>query len=61
MATIKFERISLELVLASPDAEDKDLEQALRLAEESVCPVWQMLKNNVEVAAEYRIERTGPA
>jgi uncharacterized OsmC-like protein len=33
----------------------KDIQRAIQLAEQSVCPVWQMIKNNVEVATEYRI------
>ena len=52
---IKFEKIFLEFVLTSPDAKDADMEKAIRLSEESVCPVWQMVKNNVEVVADYKI------
>jgi putative redox protein len=32
-----------------------DIEKAIQLAEDSVCPVWQMVKNNVEVTTEYKI------
>jgi putative redox protein len=52
---IKFEKIFLGFILTSPDATDADLEKAIRLSEESVCPVWQMVKNNVEVVADYKI------
>ena len=52
---VKFERIELEFVLRSSDATEADAQKALQLAEESVCPVWQMLKGNVEVAAACRI------
>lgn len=52
---IKFEKIFLEFVLTSPDAQDADMQKAIRLSEESVCPVWQMVKNNVEVVADYKI------
>jgi hypothetical protein len=41
--------------LNSRDIEDDDIKKAILLAEESVCPVWQMIKNNVEVISEYRI------
>jgi putative redox protein len=52
---IKFEKISLEFIVDSGDAQDKDIQRAIRLAEESVCPVWQMIKNNVEVTTGYKI------
>ncbi len=52
---IKFEKIFLEYLLKSEDATDADMQKALRLAEESVCPVWQMIKNNTEVLPTYRI------
>jgi putative redox protein len=52
---IKFERIFLEFILNSEDTKDADIQKAIQLAEQSVCPVWQMIKNNVEVVPEYRI------
>jgi putative redox protein len=52
---IKFEKIFLDFVVNSKDAKDSDLQKALHLAEQSVCPVWQMVKNNVEVVAEFKI------
>ncbi|HEY9162135.1 MAG TPA: OsmC family protein [Desulfomonilia bacterium] len=52
---LKFERIFLEFVLKSYDARDVDMQKTMKLAEESVCPVWQMIKNNVEVVPEYKI------
>jgi len=52
---IKFEKIFLEFILNSNDVQEADIQRALQLAEESVCPVWQMIKNNVEVATEYKI------
>lgn len=45
-----FERIDLEFTLISPDAGPADLEKAVSLAEGSICPVWAMLKGNVEIA-----------
>ena len=44
-----FTRIDLEFSLASPDAVATDLEKAIALAEGSICPVWAMLKGNVEI------------
>ena len=52
---IKFEKIFIEFILNSKDAKDVDIQKAIQLAEESVCPVWQMIKNNVEVIPEYKI------
>jgi putative redox protein len=52
---IKFEKIFLKFILNSKDAKDADIQKAIQLAEESVCPVWQMVKNNVEVVSEYNI------
>ena len=52
---IKFEKILLEFILSSNDTSDGDMQKAIRLAEESVCPVWQMVKNNVEVVAQHKI------
>jgi putative redox protein len=52
---IKFEKIFLEFILNSKDTKDADIQKAIHLAEESVCPVWQMVKNNVSVTTEYRI------
>jgi len=52
---IKFEKIYLEFILNSKDIKDADIQKAIQLAEQSVCPVWQMIKNNVEVVTEYKI------
>ena len=50
-----FERILLEFRLTSADATEADVEKAIQISEETVCPVWTMLKNNVEIGWEYRI------
>ena len=52
---IKLEKISVEFVLESKDAEEKDLRRAVQLAEEPLCPVWQLIKNNVDVVPECRV------
>ena len=52
---IKFERVFLEFILNSKDTKDADIQKVIQLAEDSVCPVWQMVKNNVEVTTEYKI------
>jgi putative redox protein len=52
---IKFEKIFLEFVMSSGEIRDADIKKAIQLAEASLCPVWQMVKNNVEITAEYKI------
>lgn len=52
---IKFEKILIEFILNSKDTNNADMQKAIQLAEESVCPVWQMIKDNVRVETEYRI------
>lgn len=49
-----FEKITVEFVVNSRDAEDSDIQKALQLSEESMCPVWAMIKNNVEIEARFR-------
>jgi hypothetical protein len=50
-----FERIDIEFILTSPDAALADLQKAARLAEESICPVWAMLKGNVDIVPGYQV------
>lgn len=52
-----FEKIYLEFILESKDAENSDVEKAMKLSEDSICPVWNMIKNNVEINSEYKIVR----
>lgn len=54
-----FERIDVEFALTSPDAVLADLEKAVAMAEKTICPVWAMLKGNVEIVPVLRI--TTPA
>ncbi|MGE5458709.1 MAG: OsmC family protein [Methanococcaceae archaeon] len=50
-----FDTIFLEFILISHDTGDSNIQKAIQLSEESVCPVWAMLKNNVEVKTVYKI------
>jgi putative redox protein len=52
---LSFEKISLEFIVNSGDTADADIQRAIQLSEESLCPVWAMLKNNVEINTEYQI------
>ena len=49
------EKIYLEFTMNSADTTDSDMKKALKLTEETYCPVWAMLKNNVEIFTEYKI------
>jgi putative redox protein len=50
-----FQTIRLGFVLDSPDATDADLQKAISLAEATYCPVWAMVKGNVEITTEFRV------
>ncbi len=50
-----FTKIFLEFSLHSKDAENADVQQAIKVAEESVCAVWHMVKGNVEIVTDYKI------
>jgi putative redox protein len=49
-----FSKIFLEFILNSKDATDEDIQKALQKSEEKICPVWSMLKNNVEIVTEFK-------
>jgi len=44
-----FSSITLTLVVNSPDTTEADLDRAVGLADEKLCPVYAMIKGNVEV------------
>lgn len=50
-----FKNIALEFIVTSGDVKDVDVQKALRLSEESLCPVWAMVKGNAEITASYKI------
>lgn len=54
-----FKKILLHFELKSKDAEASDMEKALKISEESICPVWNMVKNNVDISYEYEIGKMG--
>jgi len=49
--------IDLSLSIHSEDVVESDVEMALKAAETRLCPVWAMLKGNVEIRVAYYIER----
>ncbi len=50
-----FKNIHLEFIVTSPDVKDADMQKSIKLAEESVCPVWAMVKGNAEISTEFKI------
>ncbi len=56
---MSFEKIFLDFAVTSRDAEDIDIGKVIRLSEESYCPVWALLKNNVEIVTAHRKETVG--
>ena len=49
------EKIWLEFILNSPDAEDDDIEKAIQMAGQRISPVWIMLNNSAEIVTSYKI------
>lgn len=52
-----FRKIKMRIVIRSEELESRELEKVIGMAEEKYCPVWAMIKNNVDVETEYEIER----
>ncbi|WP_346917049.1 OsmC family protein [Clostridium sp.] len=50
-----FKSIHLIFELASKDVQTDEIEMIIKLMEESLCPVWNMVKNNVDISCEYKI------
>jgi putative redox protein len=50
-----FKKIIVTINLKSPDTSDDDIKKVIELAEERYCPVWAMLKGNVEIEIKHRI------
>jgi putative redox protein len=50
-----FSKIYLTITLVSHDTTEEDFNKVLKLSEETYCPVWAMLKGNVEVEVTCKI------
>ena len=53
-----FEKITLDILFTSNDLTPQAVDKALALSEDSICPVWAMIKNSVEVETNYTIVKT---
>jgi putative redox protein len=54
---LSFSRIDLAFTVVSADATEDDVKLAVTKAEEKYCPVWAMIKGNVEVAFTVEVKR----
>ena len=52
---MRFVTIDLEFALRSPGLTEAEAERALAIVEESVCPVWGMIRGNCEVRAQIKL------
>jgi len=48
-----FKTIFMEMTVEAQDVTDADLDSVIRLAEEKYCPVWAMMKGNVEIVVTH--------
>ena len=53
-----FKIIFLEVNITSDDISETDIEKVLKLSEETYCPVWAMMKGNVEIRTEVRLSQS---
>jgi putative redox protein len=49
--------IELQLTIKSGDAEEADVQRAIDASEAKICPVWAMLKGNVNIQVSFTVER----
>jgi len=50
-------KIHLELLIKSEDTQDSDVQKTLVALEDKLCPVWAMIKGNVEIETNFSIVR----
>jgi putative redox protein len=50
-----FKKIYVQINIKSPDVSENDMLKVLKLSEDTYCPVWSMLKGNVEIETMFKI------
>ena len=50
-----FKEISIEINLHASNVSEDELVKIIKLSEDTYCPVWAMLKGNVEVKVSFNI------
>ena len=54
---LSFEEIKFVFTVVSEDVVEEDINKAMSLAEEKLCPLWAMIKGNVNIKYEVCINR----
>jgi putative redox protein len=52
-----FRTIHLDFVITSPDVIEADVQKAIQLSEQTYCPVWAMIKGNVEITTTVTMKK----
>jgi putative redox protein len=50
-----FSKIVMDIQIKSADVTEADMQKVIKLSEDTYCPVWSMLKGNVEVEVKFKI------
>lgn len=50
-----FKKIHLNFMLRSENTSNEEMEKALNVSKDSICPVWNMVKNNVDITFSWEI------
>jgi len=50
-----FSNIIMEIDVTADNLHEAELDRVVKLSEETYCPVWSMLKGNVDVEVKYQI------
>jgi putative redox protein len=53
-----FKHISLNISISSPDVTDAEMNKVIQMSEDKYCPVWAMLRGNVEIEISYIIRES---
>lgn len=53
---ITFDHIDMHFTFHGTDATEEEIQHAIDMAEAKLCPVWALLKGNVETAVTFSIE-----
>ena len=56
-----FASISLDFIIDAMDTSEAEIDKAMKLTEETYCPVWAMLKGNVEISTQVVLRGNRPA
>jgi len=52
-----FKTVEIKIFIKSSNVESIDVDKAIKVSEDMLCPVWNMIKGNVEVNVIYEIEK----